>query len=355
MITETRLWLTASADIPDLKKRRKDLEIKPEFVNGRFVNSPPRLFTRRRNRWSLLGEMMMNKKQRIPNPPPAQQQLQGECLRGAGESLRVTWLGHSSVAIEIDGQLVLVDPMFSRRASPLPFIGPKRFNRRPAVMPRELPFVHGVIISHDHYDHLDKWSVKQLKNKVGMFHVPLNVGRHLARWGVPREKIREYSWWDSWQGKAGPEFIAAPGQHFSGRGLYRNNTLWASWVIRGSRHRVFISGDGGYWPAFGEIGRRYGPFDVTLMECGQYNESWAHVHLMPEETVQAHIDVGGKILVPVHWGSFSISLHSWTEPVERLTAAAELRGVTVALPPIGGQFVFGQPLPQERWWENGQA
>ncbi len=354
MITEIRSWLTASAGIPGPKKRRKNLEIRPEFVNGKYTNAPPRLFTPRRNRWSLLGEMITSKRKRIPSPPPVQQKPAGDSLRGADDQLKLTWLGHSTTVISLDGYLILTDPIFSRRPSPFPFIGPKRFNRRPPLPLRELPFIDAVLVSHDHYDHLDRRSIIKLKHKTGMFHVPLGVGRHLLRWGVPREKIREYSWWDRWQGENGPEFIATPGQHFSGRFLHRNDTLWAGWAIRGTKHSIFFSGDGGYWPAFAEIGRRCGPFDVTLMECGQYNESWAQVHMMPEETVQAHIDVGGKILMPVHWGAFSISLHSWTEPVERLVAEAESQGVTVALPPLGGQFVFGQPLPEKRWWEHEQ-
>lgn len=318
--------------------------------NNRSNNTAqPRLTGKSRR--SLLWEMLVNKNKRLPATPPVQHKLSRNCFANTGNHLRVTWLGHSSTIIEIDGTIILTDPMFSRRASPLPFLGPRRFNPNPPLTIDDLPPIDAVLVSHDHYDHLDKASIRAIHSRVKYFLVPRGVDRHLRSWGVPATKIVSHQWWE--KSVIGPVvFVAAPARHFSGRGLKRNQTLWASWVIIGREQRVYFSGDGGYWDGFSTIGAKYGPFAVTLLECGQYNEHWANIHMMPEQTIQAHLDLEGDVLLPIHWGAFSISLHSWDEPVRRALAAAKPHNIQVATPRLGGQLVYGKTIPTCRWWDE---
>ncbi|RDV16885.1 MBL fold metallo-hydrolase [Pontibacter diazotrophicus] len=263
----------------------------------------------------------------------------------------ITWLGHSAFLVEIDGKRLLLDPMMGDRASPFSFIGPKRFSELPVSI-EALPRIDAVLISHDHYDHLDYSSIQKLSEKTGHFFVALGVGAHLERWGVPAAKITEMDWWQetSYQGLT---FASTPSRHFSGRGLSdRMKTLWTSWVILGNDDRIFFSGDSGYFNGFEQIGMKYGPFDITLMECGQYNELWPNIHMMPEQTVQAHIDLRGKLLMPIHWGAFTLAMHSWTDPIERATnKAAELR-VPVTTPRIGEPVILQSKVPQQDWWRE---
>ena len=264
----------------------------------------------------------------------------------------ITWLGHSAFLIEIDGKRLLLDPMLGRIASPLSFIGPKRFAELPVTV-EALPHIDAVLISHDHYDHLDYGSIKELNDKTGHFYVALGVGAHLERWGVPASKITELDWWQevSYQGLT---FASTPSRHFSGRGLSdRMQTLWTSWVILGREDRIFFSGDTGYFNGFEEIGKKYGPFDITLMECGQYNgELWPNIHMLPEQTVQAHLDLKGKLLMPIHWGAFTLAMHSWTDPIERAIEKARELNVAVTTPRIGEPVVLNHVVPREEWWRE---
>ncbi|RAU96148.1 hypothetical protein DQG13_21005 [Paenibacillus sp. YN15] len=293
----------------------------------------------------------------IPNSRPRRGETAGKLnpadLENAAQS-KVIWLGHSSLLVQINGLTLLLDPMFGTAPSPVPFVGGKRYSDTPPADVKDLPPIDAVLLSHDHYDHLDYGTIRKLRSKVGHFFVPLGVGAHLERWGVPAEKITEADWWDE-LGLQGLKLFCAPSRHFSGRSLTdRNTTLWCSWVLDGGQERIFFSGDSGYGPHFQEIGKRYGPFDLTLMECGQYNERWAAIHMLPEETVQAHQDVGGKLLLPIHWGAFTLSLHAWTEPVERAVAAAEKQGVAIATPRIGEPVLLGRPPHSStRWWRKG--
>ena len=265
---------------------------------------------------------------------------------------QITWFGHSAILLEIDGKNLLIDPMLGPAASPVSFLS-RRFPYRNQINLKNLPEIDAIIISHDHYDHLDYPSIKFLKDTVNQFFVPLGVGSHLKEWGVDEADITELDWWQTVSFE-GLQLVATPARHFSGRKFNdRNKTLWASWVIQGRRHNIFFSGDGGYFKGFKEIGNKYGPFDFTMIECGQYNENWAAIHMMPEESVQAHIDVGGKVLMPIHWGAFSLSLHSWKEPVERLLKKALEENVAVSFPVIGHKFNIDSP-PEEaaQWWKN---
>ena len=264
----------------------------------------------------------------------------------------VTWYGHSAILLEIEGKRILIDPMLGPAASPVPFLT-KRFEYEDPIDLDDIVDIDAVLISHDHYDHLDYPTISKIKDKVGHFYTALAVGEHLKHWGISSDKITELDWWQT--SKIGHiELVATPARHFSGRGVTdRNKTQWASWVILGRHNRVYFSGDSGYAPHFSEIGDKYGPFDFTMMECGQYNEMWEAIHMMPEQTIQAHIDLKGKIMMPIHWGAFNLSLHDWTDPIERAKAEADRLGVTLLSPYIGDRFVIEKEGPEEpnaNWW-----
>jgi L-ascorbate metabolism protein UlaG (beta-lactamase superfamily) len=267
-------------------------------------------------------------------------------------ALQVTWFGHSAILLEIGGRKLLIDPMLGDAAAPVSFMT-RRFDYQHPIMIDSIPAVDAVIISHDHYDHLDYQSIMALKDRVGHFYTALGVGSHLKKWGVESSKITEMDWWQSAKHDE-LEFIAAPARHFSGRGISdRNKTQWASWIIIGKSERVYFSGDSGYGPHFKEIGERYGPFDFAMMECGQYNERWEAIHMMPEQTVQAGLDVNTKKLMPIHWGAFNLSLHSWTDPVERALKAAERHDIEVLTPVIGNAFTLSETgANQSTWWRS---
>ena len=264
--------------------------------------------------------------------------------------LNVTWLGHSSLMINIDGYKILIDPVFEKRVS---VFGPTRFNGDVPLDIQRIPKIDAVIISHDHYDHLNKYSVQRLIDRSNKFIVPLAVGARLMDWGVPRDKIVELAWWQEYRLNQNLMVAATPAQHFSGRGITdRNKTLWASWVIETPNHKLFFSGDSGYFNGFKQIGEKYGPFDMTFMECGAYGEGWPKVHMFPEQTVQAHLDLKGKVLHPIHWATFNLALHPWYEPMVRLTAAANLANVKTATPVVGETTVYGNSIRSTRWWEQ---
>jgi len=269
------------------------------------------------------------------------------------DPLNATWLGHSSLMINIGGYRILADPVFEKRVS---VFGPTRFNGAVPVDIVSLPKIDAVIISHDHYDHLNKYSVKRLVEKAARFIVPVGVGKRLSGWGIPAGKIVELNWWEEHRMDGDLMVAATPAQHFSGRGLTdRNRTLWASWVIRTPTRNVFFSGDSGYFEGFKLIGEKYGPFDMTFIECGAYDKSWPKVHMFPEQTVQAHLELKGDVLHPIHWGTFNLALHPWYEPMERLAAAARERAVRTATPVVGETTVYRGRIPSTKWWQDAMA
>ena len=233
-------------------------------------------------------------------------------------------------------------------------LAPSVFHEVPVDI-NQLPSIEGVIISHNHYDHLDHGSIQQLKDRVNHFLVPLGIGRKLQDWGVAKEKITELDWWEK-KTIGGVELIATPAQHFSGRGVFDSDkTLWNSWIVKSQEHSIYFSGDTGYFPGFTEIGERYGPFDYAFMECGAYNKQWSDIHMMPEDTLQAFKDVKGKVLVPVHNGTFDLSTHAWFDPMERITALAKKDDIPVLLPVIGDTVQLSQALRTESdnsWWKS---
>ena len=232
-------------------------------------------------------------------------------------------------------------------------LGGKRFSKELPIAIEKLPKIDAIVISHDHYDHLDYESIKKLKHKVDRFFVPLGLANHLLKWEVEKEKITELDWWQE-ANFENLKFISTPSQHFSGRGLTdRDKTLWCSWVIQSEKEKIFFSGDSGYGSHFKEIGDKYGPFDFAMMECGQYNELWQEIHMFPEQTAQAGIDVKAKKLMPIHWGSFKLAQHAWTEPVERVVKKAEELNLKLIIPEIGKSTILeDSTFNYSKWWKN---
>jgi L-ascorbate metabolism protein UlaG (beta-lactamase superfamily) len=269
----------------------------------------------------------------------------------SSEPLAVTWLGHSTALVEIDGYRVLTDPVWSDRCSPSRTVGPQRLHPVPAPL-EALPALDAVLISHDHYDHLDMDTVLALaRTQRAPFVVPLGVGAHLRQWRIPAERIIELDWNE--QTRIGDlTLVCTPARHFSGRFLSRNTTLWASWAIIGPQHRAYFGGDTGYTRSFEQIGTDHGPFDLTLMPIGAYNTAWPDIHMNPEEAVRAHRDVSDAgLLVPIHWCTFRLAPHPWAEPVERLLVSADDAGVQTAVPRPGGRIVTAMAGAIDRWWE----
>ncbi|HEX2075317.1 MAG TPA: MBL fold metallo-hydrolase [Geodermatophilus sp.] len=321
----------------------------PHYVDGRFHNrlitpSLPSASARR----GLLRQIHEERHKGLPaRPVPL---ARPELPEQAGE-LAVTWFGHSSALLEVDGHRVLVDPVWGTRVSPSPLIGPSRLHPVPVEL-AELPPVDAVLVSHDHYDHLDLPTVRELlRTQSAPFVVPLGIGAHLREWGVPEKRIVELDW-DESTTMAGLTLTCTEARHFSGRFFARDTTLWASWAIAGPHHRVFFGGDTGYTPAFAGIGAQLGPFDLTLLPVGAYNEAWKYIHMDPEEAVRAHGDLGGGLLVPVHWATFNLGFHRWPEPVQRVCAAAERSGVQVAVPRPGERIDALAPPPLVDWWSE---
>jgi L-ascorbate metabolism protein UlaG (beta-lactamase superfamily) len=261
-----------------------------------------------------------------------------------------TWLGHASVLLEVGGHWVLTDPIWSNRCSPSQVVGPKRHH--PAPMPlASLPELSAVLISHDHYDHLDTRTVRWLLEHRSMpFVVPLGIGAHLRAWGVPESRIVELDWGDEHR-IDDLVLTCAEAQHFSGRLFTSNTTLWSSWVVTAGESSVFFGGDTGYTPAFADLGEQLGPFDLTVLPIGSYDVRWQDIHMDPEEAVQTHRDVRGDVLLPVHWATFDLAFHAWADPIERLLKAAG-DDVRLALPRPGERFVVDGALPTESWWRG---
>ena len=267
-----------------------------------------------------------------------------------GSQTRLIWLGHSSFLLNMAGTIVLVDPVFGEAAAPVGFTA-KRF-QPPVLTLDKLPPVDIVLISHDHYDHLEADSVRFFADTETRFITPLGVGGHLKRWGIPEVRITERDWWQTHEAD-GLQFTAAPAQHFSGRdGINNNQTLWPSWVVASPDSRLFFSGDSGYDTHFKDIGARLGPFDLALMENGQYDKSWPYVHMQPAETSQAFKDVNASRLMPVHWGMFELAFHTWYEPVSAVSRLADQNGIELVTPLLGELITLNESLQTLRWWES---
>jgi L-ascorbate metabolism protein UlaG (beta-lactamase superfamily) len=299
-----------------------------------------------------LSDFLCGGERRVPRAPlPATNPL--ETWRKIPSSgLRATWLGHSTVLIEIGGLRVLTDPVWGPRASPSRLAGPKRFQPVPVSL-REMPPVDLVIVSHDHYDHLDYPTIRELAKTNVPFVTSLGVGAHLEAWGVKSELITELDWWESHSPAGGLTITAAPSQHFSGRGLKdRNATLWSSFVIRSEGQAVFFSGDTGLTSEYQQIRDRLGPFDLVMLEVGAYHAAWGDIHLGPENALKALALLGGGAFLPIHWGTFSLAMHAWDQPAEELLRLGEKAGAQLVMPRLGAAI---EPKHAERvqaWWRG---
>ncbi|MHA6765080.1 MBL fold metallo-hydrolase [Streptacidiphilus sp. PAMC 29251] len=331
-------------------ERLARIERSPHFVDGAFRNPVP---TRRLLPGALAGGIkagLTKKRTRPVAAVPVHRLTAAELAVPPAGGLRLTWMGHATVLAEIQGRRVLFDPVWGERCSPFPSFGPRRLHPSPLPL-AELGPVDLVVVSHDHYDHLDMDAIRELITSGADFAVPLGVGAHLEHWGVPADRITELDWNESAR-VAGLTLTATPARHYCARGL-RTGThqLWASWVVAGSEHRLFHSGDTGYFPGFAEIGAQHGPFDATMMQIGAYSEFWPEVHMTPEEGVRAHGDLGGgAVLLPIHWATFDLAPHAWDEPIERTLAAARPDGIQVATPRPGQPFEPTALDGLRPWW-----
>jgi len=319
----------------------------PEWHGFHFENPQPVL----NDTWAALVHLSKHDLNVEPQSPPSTVTVERSRFATPPPSgLRVTWLGHSTILLEIDGHRFLTDPVWSERIGPIGFAGPKRWFPPPLAL-GDLPPLDAVVLSHDHYDHLDYATIVALQDRNLLFVAPLGVGAHLERWGVPAAKIVELDWWES---HAFGDLVlrATPARHASGRVLIFDDgaKLWAGYAFLGARHRVYYSGDTGLFPALRTIGERLGPFDLTMIEVGQYDRAWPDWHLGPEQAVEAHRRVRGAVMLPVHWGLFALASHGWTEPIERALAAGHSAGAVIITPRPGQSVEPTEERPQERWW-----
>jgi L-ascorbate metabolism protein UlaG (beta-lactamase superfamily) len=313
-----------------------------------FHNSTPSSVMPPDSARKIFREMVFGKEKRRPAQPVP---IVTPAFGAAAEGLNAVWFGHASTLVEIEGRRVLIDPVWSPRCSPSQKVGPKRLHPMPIAL-EELPTLDAVVISHDHYDHLDMATIIALnRSGTAPFLVPLGVGAHLRRWGVPDERIIELDW-DEEAVVSGLRFVATEARHFSGRGFTRNETLWGSWVIAGREHRVFYTGDTGYFPGFAEMGTQHGPFDLTLIQIGAYSPYWPDIHMTPEEAIQTHIDLRGGLLIPVHWATFNLALHAWSDPVDRIWRGAKEKEVGLSIPRPGERVDAQEPLEVDGWWQG---
>ena len=326
----------------------------PQRRDGKFRNVAPRERPGFGKTFGIAWRVLTQKpKTTVPRAPIPVQQLDAATLAAAPDA-SLFRLGHSTLLLKLGGEFWLTDPVFSERASPVQWAGPKRFHAPPLGI-AGLPPIKGVILSHDHYDHLDRTTIQYLANTTRVFLTPLGVGDRLIEWGVDAEKVHQLDWWESIE-IDGMHMTATPAQHFSGRTPFDGNTtLWASWVIVDGALRVFFSGDTGYFDGFKAIGERLGPFNITLLETGAYDPQWPYVHMQPEQTLQAHLDLQGRWLMPVHNGTFDLAMHRWQEPFERIVALAAEQSIALATPRMGERLDLMAPHTGERWWRNAES
>lgn len=344
-------WFSRTLGIAAAQRGRALSAASPQHDGERFRNVRPRPSEGFGKTLSIAWNVLFNKPRgtqpgaALPVDPLTRAELD------AAPDRSLYRLGHSTLLLKLRGGFWLTDPVFGERASPFKRVGPKRFHAPPIAL-AALPPLAGVILSHDHYDHLDRDTVLALAERTAIFLTPLGVGERLIEWGIDVAKVRQFDWWQGTE-IDGISFTATPAQHFSGRSLFDgNSTLWASWTIIDAQLRIFFSGDTGYFDGFREIGERFGPFDVTMLETGAYDAQWPYVHMQPEHTVQAHQDLRGRWLVPVHNGTFDLAMHRWQDPFERVFGLAAAQGIALATPRMGERLDLAAPHRGERWWRG---
>lgn len=329
--------------------RLERIKKSPNYRDGAFQNQhfTPDL-AEGTSYWDILKAYLSKPKN--TEPPHSLPFVKTNLMSLDSTKTQIIWFGHSSYFIKTNGLTILVDPVFSGNASPVSFFG-KNFKGSNEYKVSDFPNIDMVIITHDHYDHMDYKTILELKNKTKHFYTSLGAGAHLNLWGIDNSKITEFDWWETVNITANIKLTAAPGRHFSGRKFKRNQSLWASYILQTPTEKIFLGGDSGFDTHFKEIGEKYGPFDLALLECGQYNKMWGYIHMMPDEVVQASIDLKTKVLMPVHWSKFTLALHPWNEPIKKVTTKAKQMNMPVTTPVIGQIVTVNETYPDSIWWE----
>ncbi|MDE1177268.1 MAG: MBL fold metallo-hydrolase [Edaphobacter sp.] len=346
--------------LEDVAAERRTFLRRAERTEKKYLNPVPTSVGGWRTLRDALPEYLRNKEEKFPKTPLGPFRTDAAIYETPSASgLRVTWMGHSSTLIEIDGVRVLTDPVWDERASPLRWAGPKRFFAPPLPL-EAMPKLDVVLISHDHYDHLGESTIRKLA-RLGHLRetewiTSLGVGEVLEQYGVAKRRIQELDWTQSCNVSASSgelEITAVPTRHFSGRSMFnRFETLWSAFVLKGRQHKVYFGADSGWWPGFAEIGAEYGPFDLTMLEIGAYNDLWKEIHLGPDGAARAFLDLGDKgLMMPIHWGLFDLALHGWRQPIERMLEVSAETGIQLWSPAPGqpSDVFAGTPL-QSDWW-----
>jgi len=332
-------------------KRLERISKSSNYRNHSFRNlAPTEVLLKSASRSKMFKDFFFGKPASTKPPKPIPS-VKTDLKNLSAENPTIVWFGHSSYLISSKGFTILVDPVMQGEASPLSIFA-KPFTGSDVYSLSDLPEIDLVLLTHDHYDHLHYDSIKKLALSAKRFVTSLGVGAHLEAWGVSSEKITELDWWESTSVDNKIEFTATPARHFSGRSFVRGKTLWSAFVLKLHGHQLFLGGDSGYGTHFKEIGERFGPFDIALLECGQYGENWPYIHMLPEQTVMAAKDVNAKVLMPVHWAKFELSMHPWDEPINRATKFANANNQIVTTPMIGEPVILNSSYPNKRWWEN---
>lgn len=324
------------------------LDTLPNFKNGGFENLAERSdSTVKRNKFLLL----LHNRSKITRPSLGLPWVKTDLKTLTAPAPTVVWFGHSSLLIKTGQGNILIDPIFSNHAGPVPGLV-KAFQGTTNYHAKDMPPIDVLIISHDHYDHLDYHTLKKLKDQIKMAVVPMGVGADLVYWGFDPKRIIELNWNQSVTLPGGLQIIATPAQHRSNRTYSKaNKTLWASYVIQAGNYKLFYGGDSGYGPLYKQIGQQYGPFDLALLECGQYSPNWPWAHLWFGQAAQAAVDLHASLLQPIHWAKFEAADHAWNEPIKKLLPAAEKLGVQVNVPRIGEPYTLGDPPRRMVWWD----
>lgn len=330
-------------------KRLDRIKNSPNYRDGKFHNVEPTSVNPKDVSIFKILKKIMTRPDSV-RPSTAIPSVKTNLKDLYSETPVIVWFGHSSYFIHVAGFNVLVDPVFSGNASPFDFFG-KAFEGSNIYGPQDLPKIDLLVLTHDHYDHLDWTTIKEIRPKVEQIITSLGVGAHLESWQIPAGKITELDWWQPFMINENIHITATPSRHFSGRRFKRAQTLWSSFVLKMGDYNIFIGGDSGYSSSFREIGEICGPFDLAFMECGQYNQYWPQIHMFPEEAIQAAIDLGASIAFPLHWGKFVLSTHPWNEPVERFVKAAREKKCAYVAPQIGQPFYLGKEFQQKEWWQ----
>jgi L-ascorbate metabolism protein UlaG (beta-lactamase superfamily) len=333
-----------------MKKQWRSLSDSPQYRQDKFVNlSETPLMVKGVTLRKIFRDFFNRPAASYPSHPLPS--VRTDLQAPVGDKPVIVWFGHSSYLIRCKGVNILVDPVFSGHASPFPGLV-RSFAGANVYSAADMPDIDILLITHNHYDHLNKKTISRLREKVRTCYAPLGAGRDIVRCGARNIPITEMDWWETVDIAPEIQLTATPARHFSGRGFRRAGSLWTSYVLHLYGYTIFIGGDSGYDTHFKSIGEKYGPFDIALLECGQYNLDWPYIHMFPEETLQAGRDLRAKAVMPVHWGKFTLANHTWTEPIERLEKAAAGSGIPIVTPVIGAPVTLGGPYPDQHWWAS---